>query len=77
MQSETVKSALGQDQSNFSKERETLEALAWTSVACFIVEILCMFGGGDNGGYKSWGESFFRRRVESLNSRCEGSRGRG
>mmetsp|Transcript_1543 Transcript_1543/g.3500 ORF Transcript_1543/g.3500 Transcript_1543/m.3500 type:complete len:141 (-) Transcript_1543:554-976(-) len=43
--SETTKRAMGHDLTGYSSERRTLEALAWTSVACFIVEILGMFSG--------------------------------
>lgn len=31
---------MGSDLTDYNSERRTLEALAWTSVACFIVEVL-------------------------------------
>ena len=36
---------MGTDLTDYNSERRTLEALAWTSVACFIVEVLGMFSG--------------------------------
>lgn len=39
-QSDTTKRAMGSDLTDYTSERRTLEALAWTSVAFFIVEVL-------------------------------------